>query len=79
VTKPDFEQFVDVIRRVFKQPDVTITRASKSTQVPGWNSLSHVMLILELQSEFDSDIEPGETLMLKDVGALYDMTVQKIP
>lgn len=78
MTQPTFEQLVATIRHVFEQPDLPIDAGTRSVDVPGWDSLSHVILILELQTTFGADIQPDETLELKDVGALYDLLLTKI-
>jgi acyl carrier protein len=69
---PTFEQFANVMKRVFDRHDGTITRETRSIDVVGWDSLSHVMLILELQSEFEVNVDPQETVVLSDVGGLFD-------
>jgi acyl carrier protein len=78
VIRPDFDDLVAVIRRVFDQDDLPIFVSTRSVDVPGWDSLSHVILILELQTVFNADIQPDETLDLPDVGALYDLLIAKI-
>jgi acyl carrier protein len=78
VIAPTFEEFATVIQRVFGQSSLEINPETRSTDVPGWDSLSHVMLILELQNEFGASIQPDETTELPSVGALYGFLTERL-
>lgn len=68
-----------VMIRVFHLPAGTrITRATTSNDVPGWDSLSHAMLILDVEEAFGVDLPLDRTYALADVGALADLVCETL-
>jgi acyl carrier protein len=53
-----------------------ITRQSTSADVPGWDSLTHVVFILSLEEMTGVSLSPRATSELADLGALYDLVSQ---
>lgn len=56
-----------VIARIFGVPRSTVSDASSSATVSGWDSLNHVMLILELEKTFGVSFTAEEALSMTDV------------
>ena len=46
--------------------------------VPGWDSMAHVGLILALQKEFSISISPAEALELTNIGNIIKYLTSKI-
>jgi acyl carrier protein len=65
-----------IIRRTFRQPDVEITRDTVALDVDGWDSLSHTMLILEVEKRFGVRLPPERVFDLEDVGELVDLVAE---
>lgn len=67
-----FESFLDAIREVFGLPGAQLDRSSTTDDVQGWDSLSHVILVIRLGELCGREIDAGETLELGTIGELYD-------
>ena len=49
------------------------TRSTTAYDVQGWDSLSHAVLILNIESEFDVELPLDKTLDMENVGDLVDL------
>ena len=65
----------DIIRRVFRQPDAVVVRETTAVDVNGWDSLSHTVLILEVEKHFGLRLPMEAVFDLSDVGELADLVV----
>jgi acyl carrier protein len=61
----------DVFRMVFDDPDLGVTAATTANDVDGWDSLSHVNLILAIEARFKIKFTQRELLTMKNVGDLH--------
>jgi acyl carrier protein len=73
--KPSFEEVVHVMRETLNQFTVPITESTTAADVPGWDSLNHVVLLLEFEERFGVTLSAEETAELPNVGALYRLLV----
>jgi acyl carrier protein len=60
----------EVFRKVFDAPDLVITASTTADDVDGWDSLSHVNLILSVEQRFHMRFGTKELLAMKNVGDL---------
>ncbi len=68
-----------VVVRVFHLPEkVEISRATTASDVKGWDSLSHAMLILGVEEEFGIDLPLDRTYELANVGELVDLVCETL-
>jgi acyl carrier protein len=76
---PRFEDLTALMARVFNIDEGTfpITRETTAERVPGWDSVLHVVLLLEIETEFGVSITPEEGAQLPNTGALYDLIVDR--
>jgi acyl carrier protein len=76
---PSFADFAALMARVFNfDPSVfVVTRDMTAVSVPGWDSVLHVVLMLEIETEFGVTISPEEAAELPTIGALYDFMIQR--
>ena len=51
---------------------------STADQVPGWDSLSHINVILAVEKEFNIRFKPYELLKLKNIGELQSLIDSKL-
>jgi acyl carrier protein len=49
-----------------------------ASQVPGWDSLNHVNVILAVEQHFRVRFKPVEILKLKDIGDLQRLVTSKL-
>jgi acyl carrier protein len=66
-----------VILRELDLDDFEITRATTADSVPGWDSLSHVRIIVAVEAEYGIRFSALEVLKMKRVGDLQDLVERK--
>lgn len=66
------ERVIAVISATFDLAAEDIFLDNTADDIDGWDSLSHVTLMLSLSREFGIHIEPTKTESLADVSALVD-------
>lgn len=67
-----FGLVVDAIREETSS-DVEITEATTGSDVPGWDSLAHVRIVLSIGIKLDAEVPIDETYKAANVGALTDI------
>lgn len=63
---------------VFDDDDIVIAPETTSNDIDGWDSLSHVNLIVAVESGFGIRFTHKEVLSFKNVGDLLDCIVSKL-
>jgi acyl carrier protein len=71
------ERLNQVFRRVFKDDSITVSRETTARDIEGWDSLTHLDLITETETEFGIEITGFEVMNLKNVGDLIDLLATK--
>jgi acyl carrier protein len=61
----------------FVEP-VTVTETLSAADVPEWDSLSHITLIVSVEKAFKVRFGVGEVEATKNVGELADLIVKKL-
>ena len=64
--------------QVFDDDDIKITPTTTANDVDGWDSLSHVNLIVTIESKFNIRFSQKELLTFKNVGDLLNSIRSKI-
>lgn len=59
-----------VFREVFDDDDIVLTDATTARDIPDWDSLAHVSLIVAVEREFAIRFTSTEVNALKNVGEL---------
>jgi acyl carrier protein len=67
-----------VILTALKLDDWNIEDETIATQVPGWDSLNHVNVILAVEKHFGVRFKPVEILKLKNIGDLQRLLTSKL-
>ena len=75
--KDVFNAVQNIIKDVFDAKDTTITRDTQASDVDGWDSLSHAILMLRIESAFKVKFALEDAYKFSDVGELVDH-VQKL-
>jgi acyl carrier protein len=68
----------EVFRGVFDDDDLTISRETTSRQIPEWDSLMHVTLLLNVEKAFGIQFRSSEVSGLQSVGELADLITAKL-
>lgn len=67
----------DVMRELFDEYDGPITMATTARDIPQWDSLSHVRLIVFLEEELGVRFSTAEIQEFKNLGNLVDAVVKR--
>jgi acyl carrier protein len=63
---------VIVIREMFGDDTLAIERDTTASQVPGWDSVAHVELMIEVEERFGIRFTTGEAAGMNNVGDMAD-------
>jgi acyl carrier protein len=69
----------EVFRAVFDDPDLTVSLATTAKDVPGWDSIVHITLVIEIEREFNVKFRMAEIEKLRNVGDLVAILAAKQP
>ena len=76
--KDIFEKINEICRDVFEEDDIVVTDVTTAEDVEGWDSLTHLTLISEIENEFGVKFTMGEIQKSKNVGELVDALVRHL-
>ena len=68
----------DIFRTVFDDPNITVLPEMTANDVEGWDSLSHLNLILAIEERFNIQFTQKELRSHKKVGDLIQSIESKI-
>jgi acyl carrier protein len=68
----------DVFRRCFYNSSIEIFAEATVDDIDGWDSLSHVRLMLMAERAFGVALPPDDTARLKNVGELIEYIVSAL-
>jgi acyl carrier protein len=71
-------RLTQIFREVFDDDDINITPEMTANDVDGWDSLSHVNLIIAIETRFGIEFSQKELLTFKNVGDLINSIQSKI-
>ena len=71
------EKVNDIFRMVFDDETITVTEKTTANDVEGWDSLSHINLILAVESLFGIRFSSKELCSLRNVGDLVGVIESK--
>lgn len=69
----------EIFCEVFDDDDIKITPEMTSNDVDGWDSLSHVNLIVVVEAKFGIRFTQKELLTFRNVSDLMDCIERKLP
>ena len=68
----------EVIRSVFDDDSLVVTRATTAQDVEAWDSVQNVTLVMEVEQAFGVRFSTSEIAYLKNVGELADLVDKKV-
>lgn len=66
-----------IFTKVFDNPGVKIEPHMTANDVDGWDSMSHMQLIVSVEKEFGIKISGAEVMRMKNVGDLMELIDSK--
>lgn len=67
-----FDIMTEICRDVFDDDKLVITEGSKADDVEGWDSLTHLSLINELEERFEVEFTLDDVKNSKNIGELLN-------
>ncbi len=64
------DTLTEVFRQVFADPEITLTPDTTANDVDGWDSMSHVNLIMAVENRFNIRFNHKEVMGFRNVGDL---------
>ena len=73
-----YNRVTAVFRDIFDLPDLEISNSYTENSIKGWDSLTHVRLIIALEEEFEIEFEPEKIMELRSVGELIEAVTEEM-
>jgi acyl carrier protein len=67
----------EILRRVFRNPSVIITKETTANDIDQWDSLSHMIIITEVEKDFSIKFKLKDLNKMKNVGDMIDIIILK--
>jgi acyl carrier protein len=68
-----------VCARLFSHPGLVVTPSMTADDVPGWDSLSHINLVVAVEREFGITMTARDARSMKNVGEFIALIARKLP
>lgn len=72
------EKLTPVFHKVFSDGSIVITNGLTANDVANWDSLSHMLLITEVESDFSIKFKLKELNKMRNVGDMIDIIASKV-
>ena len=69
----------DIIRQTVQSGPVPIHRQTQAMDVRGWDSLTHTMVLMQIEDGFGISLPVDRVLALSTVGELVDLIGELLP
>jgi acyl carrier protein len=76
--KPSLDEFAQLLAGIFSTSAAMIGRTTQAHDVDGWDSVSHAMLIMQIEERYGIAFFDDEIYAIPDVGALYDKILERM-
>lgn len=76
-TKELLEILNGIFRKVLKRDNITLTESTTAHDVEGWDSLTNMLLLTEIEKKFGVRFTFREIVKLKNVGDLCQTILNK--
>ena len=74
----NFARLEKIFRKVLKEPNLVLHKDLNASDVNGWDSLTHIQLITEIEKVYKVKFALGELGSMKNVGDLITALEAKI-
>ena len=70
-------QLSAIMREVLDDPSVTLTQATTAGDIEGWDSMSNITFVVEVERRFGVKFKTAEIEEMHNVGDMLDMIAAK--
>jgi acyl carrier protein len=68
----------DILKTILKHGDIEVSENLSATDVDGWDSLTHMLIITEVEKQFNVKFKLKELNKLLNVGSLVELVHEKL-
>lgn len=72
------QKLTEVFRDVFELPDLVLEKSTTAQDIDEWDSVNHIMLVVETERQFRVKFQTAEVEEMKNVGDLVSMIHAKL-
>lgn len=72
------KELEQIFRSILKNKMLGITTESKLSDIKGWDSLSNIYIIEEIETRFNVELYAGEVVVLKTIKDLVQLIQSKL-
>ena len=65
-----------IVSDVLQTPDLEMTEATTASEVTGWDSLTHIQIIIGIEQHYGIRFTSTEVAQLENAGSLVDLVVK---
>ena len=74
---PILSDLTSILREVLDDPDLVLTAETSAADIPGWDSMAHIALVVEVECRFGIQFQAAEIEALRQVGDLVALIAAK--
>lgn len=67
-----------VLRDFFNDPEIEVSEATNAEDIPDWDSLANVNLVLAVEREFGCQFDTDEIAEFKNIGDMISSILAKV-
>ena len=68
----------DIFKDVLEDEDIELSYNTTSNDIEGWDSLNHIVLIVEIEEKFNFKFKLEEIRSFKNIGEMCDIILSDI-
>ncbi len=68
----------DIMRNILDEEGIILTETTTAGDLEGWDSLTHIQLVLAIEKHFNIRFDTKEILLWKDIGEMLNAVSSKI-
>ncbi len=72
------EELQSIVRKELDQPNLQLTASTGVGEIPDWDSLAHVRIIVAIENRFRVFFDPDEYTEFTSVGEMIDSIADKL-
>ena len=72
-----WDNLTAIFRDILDDESIVLAPATTAKDVPGWDSITHVLLVVAIEKKFGVKFTAGEIQKMQNVGELVDLILVK--